>query len=385
MRSRQLHRWLIPLSLLLIVLIGCQRQETDGRNVQQTDDKQITVKDNPEKTTYDETAVDDLVRLDDVRGMDWLSEDAIIVDRENTTFPPEEAEGAKWYPHNLYTRSLLTNEQTPLYPENRNQGFAQVSPDRSKLFYKTFDLTSNTGQGYLMDLTTRHTAAFTDKDAMDIQNGRWVDNNSVVYATIDGTIYLANAENTVPRKLLETGIPFVSNVAYMNDQLYYTTLKGTVLSQELDKKPLKTSLNNVQWIIPSPDEQRLAIVRRIKSGEVELLITDLQGTTLHAVAQDSQIYGSAWSPDGTRLAYASYAPNGTVRGIYVADTSTGLSTPLSVDIKFIGDPLHWSPTGTRLMITATELDEQKSRNRFVTYLVRASLALEPDGKAANDK
>ena len=372
MSRHRLQKWLVTLSLSLL-LMGCQSLQSGAGVLPNVADKQITVLDNPEKTAYEESSINSLVRVDGVRGMDWLSEEELIVERENASFPAVEADGEKWLPYNMYLHSLLTNEQTPLYPENTNQGFAQVSPDRTKLFYKTFDLQSNTGQGYLMDLSSRQPVALTEKDAMDIQNGRWVDNNSVVYASIDGTIYLAHAgSSSAPQNLIETQIPFVSNVFYMGNRLYYSALEGNLLSHAVDQKPSKSSLNNILSMTPSPDEQRLAVVRRIKGGNVQLVITDLQGTILSGVAQDTQIYGTAWSPDGSRLAYAAYAPNGTVRGIYVADATTGQSNLLPVDIKFIADPLRWSPTGNRIMISSTQPDEQRSRNRFVTYLVRVS-------------
>ncbi|WP_256759837.1 hypothetical protein [Cohnella sp. WQ 127256] len=358
--------------VFLLFLVGCQQQEVTNREENRASDKYITVMDNPEKTTYEKSVVDSIVRLDDVRGMDWLSEEKIIIDRENHNYLPEKAEGSEWYPHNLYTYSLLTNVQTPLHPANENQGYAQVSPDRTKVFYKTYSLQSNTGKGLTYDITTGKATAFTDTDAMDIQNGRWVDNDSIVYATIDGTIYTADAGNSSPRKLLDSANPFTSNIAYMNDHLFFTSLKGALMTSTLEGEPDILPISNVVWMVPSPDEQRLAIVRKVKSGAMELLITDLQGTILQAIAQDSQIYGTSWSPDGNKLAYAAITPNGTVRGIYVADASTGIPSALSVDIKFIADPLNWSPTGNRLMVSATQPDEQQSRNRFMTYLVRVS-------------
>lgn len=43
--------------------------------------------------------------------------------------------------------------------------------------------------------------AFTSNDEMDVQNGRWVNNNSIVYATIDGTIHTVNAKNGAAQKV----------------------------------------------------------------------------------------------------------------------------------------------------------------------------------------
>lgn len=161
---------------------------------------------------------------------------------------------------------------------------------------------------------------------------------------------------------------FVTNLAVINDELIYTLQNGQLVSRVTSSNAIKIPLTNVVWMVPSVDEKQLAIVRRIKSGAMELLITDLRGNILSAIAQDSQIYGAAWSPNGTKLAYSSIKPNGTVRGIYVADTATGLSSHLSVDVKFIADPIRWSPTGNQIMITSAQPSNWP--NEFVTFLVR---------------
>ncbi|RKP56175.1 hypothetical protein D7Z26_05905 [Cohnella endophytica] len=371
MNFSSLTRAIVASAFLLIVL-GCGQQDSNDREqVQSSSGNLITVMDNPEPASYGKSTVDSLVRLDDVRGMDWLGEDEILIDRENRDFKPEFAEGAEWYPHNMYVYSLTTKTQAPLHAADENQGYAQVSPDRTKVFYKTFSLQSNTGKGYIFDFATGKPVSFTGPDAMDVQNGRWADNDSVVYSTIEGEILRARYGNAVPESLLGKSFPFATNIALLNGRLYFSSLRGQMMTMALNGKP-EDFTTNVVWMVPSPDEQRLAIVRKLKSGAMELDTTDLQGNILQAIAQDAQIYGSAWSPDGNKLAYAAITTNGTVRGIYVADTTTGLSSALSLDVKFIADTLHWSPTGNRLMVSSTQPDEQQSRNKFVTYLARVT-------------
>ncbi|MFC5407653.1 hypothetical protein [Cohnella soli] len=376
---RRIVRPLLALTLLLLLLIlsSCRQMQmpmtgSDREEVESTSGKRITVLDNPEPAAYGKSTSDAIVRLDGVRGMDWLSEDKILVGHPNRDFEPEQAEGMDWYPDNLYVLSLADKSESPLLPKNENQGFAQVSPDRMKVFYKTYSLQANTGMGHLYDFSTGKSVSFTEPDAMDIQNGRWVDNDTVAYATIDGSIWLAHTGSATPRKLLDTGIPFVTNIDYLNNRLYYSSLKGAMITATLDgQKPALLTTDRVVWMVPSPDEKRLAVVRRLKSGSMELNVTDLQGNVIQAIAQDAQIFGVAWSPDGSKLAYAGIAPNGTVRSIYVADPSTGLSAPLSLDAKFMDGLLRWSPTGNRIMVSTSQLDEQQ-RNRSVTFLVRAS-------------
>jgi len=356
----------LVLSAVAVLLAGCQKPSADGREVHEVAGKRITVIDNPEPAYYEDSALDALVQLNNVRGMDWLGDNEIIITRDNTDFPPEHAEGIDWYPQNLYAYELSSGDQEPLLPENANQGFALLSPDRTKLFYKTFDLQANTGKGYIMDLATRSTFAFTSNDEMVVQYGNWIDNETVVYSTLEGVIMFAYLNRSYKKVLLNTGAPFSgNNIAFLDDRLFYTTLKGELFAHSLKAQPAALPIRNVVWMVPSPDEKRLAIVQRLAGGNMELVITDLQGRILNAIAQDSQIFGVAWSPDGTKLAYAGFTPNGTVRGIYVADTSTGLSAPLPVDVRFIGDPLRWSPSGNRLMITETQ-----SPNRVSTFLVK---------------
>ncbi|MFC4304844.1 TolB family protein [Cohnella boryungensis] len=357
---------------VLIFLAGCQPQWSSNRNQVEAGGKTITVLDNPEAIAYPKTEVDALVRLDNVRGSDWLSDDELLVARENRDMKPEHVEGADWYPSNVYVHVLSTGQETPIHASEENQGFAVASPDKTKVFYKTFYLQSNTGRGNLLDLSSRSNLAFTKEDAITIDNGSWIDNDSLIYSTIDGTFYEMGTSDETPRRLLDTDEMFPGNLFRIGSLFYYTTLEGKLMSSSSDGSSAIDGVSNVVWMLPSPDEQRLALVRRIKSGNMELLITDLQGNTLHAIAQDSQIYGMAWSPDGTKLAYSGITPNGTVRGIYIADVSAGTSSPLSLDIKFISDPLRWNPSGNRLMVSSTLPDDDRNRNRSVTYLVRVS-------------
>ena len=356
----------------MLLLTGCGSQWGTSREEIEIAGQTITVLDNPEQASYEKTEINQFVRLDNVRGTDWLSDEKLLVDRENRDRKPERAEGATWYPRNVYVHELSTGLETAIAASDSNQGYALASPDKTKVFYKSFSLQSHTGQGIVANLATGQSAAFTDEDAIAVDNGRWVDNDSLVYATIQGDIFEWNTDRGRPNLLLESGEMFPGNPALLGDRLFYTTLQGALMIQSPNESVRVESSSDVVWMVPSPDEQRLAVVSRFRGGKMELTVTDLQGNVLHAIAQDTQIYGLAWSPDGNRLAYAGITPNGTVHGIYVADASTGQSVPLSLDIKFIADPLRWNPSGNRLMVTSTLPDEQQDRNRFVTYLVKAS-------------
>jgi len=354
----------------LLLVAGCQADRWgSGREEVEVGGKKITVMDNPEQVAYDATEVDELLRLDGVRGNDWLADDRIIVSRENVGMEPTEAEGVIRYPVNLYARELSTGIETAIAPGTENQDFAMVSPDRTKIFYKTMSLQSATGQGHIYDIAEKTSETFTEEDAIAIDNGRWNGNDSLVYSTIDGAIYELDTDSMAYAMLQNTGEMFPGNLAKIGGRTYYTT-KGDLHILTEDRGMMSVALANVIWMVPSPDGRRLAIVTRTRGGEMELLMTGPYGGNPLALARDSQIYGMSWSPDGSKLAYAGITSNGTVRGIYVADAATGTSSAQSLDVKFISDPLRWNPSGNRLMVTTTVPDDKQARNRFVTYLLR---------------
>jgi len=372
-----MKRTKIPMALAaaaaLALLAGCQpnRWDSSDRNNVEIGGKTVTVIDNPEKTAYDSSEVNALVRLDGVRGMDWLSDESVVVERENLGVEPTVIENVSWYPHNLYIRELGSGSETAIAPGDVNQGFALANPGKTRIYYQTLALQSSTGQGNVYDFATGASRSFTKEDALAFDGGRWIDNDTLLYSTIEGGIYKLSTDTLVSAKLADSGEMFPGNLAYIDGKTYYTTLKGKLNIVAEDGTSRASAMDGVVWMVPSPDEQRLAVVSRIGGGEtMELTIADLNGNVQQAVAQDSQIYGVAWSPDGSKLAYAGITSNGTVRGIYVADSATGLSKAQSLDVKFISDPLKWNPSGNRLMVGSTVPDERQTRNRFVTYLVR---------------
>lgn len=358
------------LAAALLFTAGCQPRNGAGS---------ITVIENPESAKYDEASIHALVQLDDMRGMDWASDDQIVVERDNPAIALDPDAGSA-HPRNLYLRTLSDGSETPLQPGKEHQGYARLSPDRSKLFYKTYDWQSNTGQGFILDMAGRTAVSFTEKDELDLQSGLWVDNHTILYAKIDGEVRVVDTDLQEPEPLYSTGFPFVHNLALLGDRLYYGSWKGQLMSVTLGAGAKAALLRkDAEWMVPSPDEQRLAVVRRLGGGARELVLTDLEGRAVRPIARaDAQFFGVAWSPDGTKIAYARISDKGTVLGIDVADTTTGRPSSgkvatLPVDVKFIADTLQWNPSGNRLMVTATVPDTGRGLNRFVTYLVRVRM------------
>ncbi|GIQ64228.1 hypothetical protein PACILC2_27960 [Paenibacillus cisolokensis] len=158
------------------VLSGCNA----SKSVIEKPDKTITVIDKREKTGEElqtgEIEVSHIETLEGARGMDWLGEDRLIIDRENRNFEPQSVEGELRYVRNLYIKNM--SGETPILEEKRNQGFAEVSPDGKYLFFKRY--VEATSTGVIMNLETKEAAKLGD-DIIPISEGRWTPEGRLIF------------------------------------------------------------------------------------------------------------------------------------------------------------------------------------------------------------
>lgn len=106
----------------------------------------------------------------------------------------------------------------------------------------------------------------------------------------------------------------------------------------------------------SPDGKRLAWAWQDQAGMVSPLVLDLNAKSYlmaqTAVNEGSQIIGSLqWDPSGSWLVYAVKSTNSAVNGIWIMDTSTtqGRSERISDQNLITG---VWSPDGSRLALAS---------------------------------
>jgi Tol biopolymer transport system component len=107
-----------------------------------------------------------------------------------------------------------------------------------------------------------------------------------------------------------------------------------------------------------------------ESGNAPGLFTiDPQSGERTDIANDDNVTALAWSPDGTRVAYAASAPPiGTSHkevaaayaesAIHVVELATGRSTTLSDALGYV-ETMAWSPDGTRLVVDSFVGDRER--------------------------
>ena len=101
----------------------------------------------------------------------------------------------------------------------------------------------------------------------------------------------------------------------------------------------------------SPDGSRLAYAAEISPGSARAIYVQRPGPKVRRITMGSRdSYAPAWSPDMTRLAFTRIRDNGRPR-VLVVDIATRAVTIVSGDLAAASDPT-WSPDGSRIAFSA---------------------------------
>ncbi|ASA25238.1 hypothetical protein [Paenibacillus donghaensis] len=357
----------IALGLVVLLISGCGTKDTEARQVVQKDGTAITVLDNTAESVYTSLKLERIDRIDELRGMDWIDEDTLVVSRENRQLNPETIEGEARYPRNLYRYELASASQSALVEGDHTYGSAQFSPDKRHMFY--MELYESTGMGYIMDMASGQSVKLDDKEFM-MDEGVWADDAHVIYSDMEGAVKRADLKGA-SEAILQVEGARAQGAVQSGNVIYY--IVGGEAGQQLfawdgDTKTTAMLSENVTSVLPSPDGSRLALHKRIGPGKVELLLSDAEGKTLSTVASGMQVFGTNWSPDGSKLAYA-VSENGDQYRFFIMELETGEQTEV-LGNNDVSDQLQWSPSGKKLMIPTGELKDNVYKS--TTYIINLS-------------
>ncbi|WP_339238576.1 hypothetical protein MKX40_29070 [Paenibacillus sp. FSL R5-0517] len=355
-------------AIALLTTAACGGTTEPGSNAQGgktgTD---ITVKDNTNTSVYQSFKLEKIDKLPNMRGIAWLSDDWIVSDKENKSLKPVTVEGEERYPHNLYMYDLTKGTDTPLKESEVSLGAPLVSPDAQYLFYREPE--ESTGKGYILNLHNGETTPAGKEDGF-VQEGAWLDNEHVVFPNMKGDLISASVDGTT-KVLVETGNFNVRSIKVSGNMLYYITGEdGQLNAYDVKTGDVKQVLKSVEWVIPSNDGTRLAIVKRTADTKRALVLTDLEGNEKATLARGTQIFGTSWSGDDSKIAYTINSENDNEKGLFVSNTESAEQFQISADMDNASDPLAWSPEGNKILLSQAVLENESYH--FVTSVITIS-------------
>ncbi|WP_088040601.1 hypothetical protein [Bacillus sp. EAC] len=344
MKKKKLSLWMILTVTSVFILSGCWLQQQNKNVIIEKNNKKITVLTGKEDVVTNELALKNIVRYEGIQGTDWLNKDTILVEQKNTELPKTAMtfNGQYTYHINLYSFDLNTKVSKIISGEENGQIGPIVSPDKKHIFYKQSS-DGTTGTGYIIDLMNEKKIKVSDVDKLFAfsTEGRWLNNKEINYQTIDHQIYNANLNGKITK-------------VNPNSDIEYSLKK-------------KFGGSNVEWVIPSPNQKKFAIVRKISQTKRELFITDAKGRKTTTLAKGTQIFGLSWSPNSKKVAFPIVFTGKGERGLFMVDVDSKKITQLSTDLDEISGPISWSPTGKKLLVTKVKV--MNNKNNFVTYIL----------------
>lgn len=358
---------LIIISIVCIAAFtGCSSKQTGIGDT--NNKKQIKVIEGSNNGIYNSVALDKIDRYENVNGMDWLNEEKILVVKDNTNLGKvsELDDGTKVYSKNIYLYDLKDKSEKLLSGESFNHGNAKFSPDKKHIFYNRIENIDISATGFITTPEGNKSIKVTDENAIMSFQGEWADNENVIYATMEGKIYLTDLSGKAT-EIVNTKKRNINSTIKIGNKVYYTTSDGKLIAYDLNTKDAKTLKENIIWIIPSPDKTQFAMVKRTGETKMTLYITDLEGNEKTTLAEGIQIYGTNWSPDQKNIAYTVTSGESGKNGLFVADIKTKKITQISPDMQDIAEPIKWSPSSKKMLVSNVVAKDNK--NTFVTTII----------------
>ncbi|SDS64959.1 TolB protein [Paenibacillaceae bacterium GAS479] len=358
---------------LLLIVSACGTASSAERQLVERLGKEITVIQSNAGALYKSgPVVDKTVQLGaDFIGLDWTGEDSLIVSKRAKQMIGQVADEQK-PPSYLYLRHLNKSQDSSptlgmeeILKGNENFVYTQISPDKKHLFYIQQSENYVHRVGKIMNLETGGITEIKS-DVGVIWEAAWTDKKSLLLMTGNGMIVRLDVTGKVS-EVLETGevnIP-PSLVVSSNGSVYISHSSSTLFVYDPTASVFIKIMDNARLVAPSPDGNRLAIVKRISAAEEKLIFTDLNGKTEKTIGTSASINGISWSPDGQRLAYSVTSDAGTGNnGVFITNEQTTESTPLKLTNDSVSGLMKWSPSGKKLLINYEAYDKDSRTFQF---------------------
>jgi TolB protein len=360
----------IVIVMIIAVSVGsltaCAKRSIDDRKIIKKDNKQIVVLSNQDKAANNEVALEKIDNLKDIRAIDWIDENTLLIMKENESYPQIQYDTKKAYPKNLYEYDINTQKSKLIAGSETDMSYGTLSTDKQYIFYK--EGTDVNLTGFILNRITGQKFKVSNIDSMSAMEGNWIDNNAVIFSEFpQGGIYIADINGKV--KAIENSPKgMLANTVKLGDKVFYTTISGKLYVQNVNGEENKFLKDNIIWLIPSPAGDSFIMVKRVEKTKMVISEMDLEGNEKKILSEGTQIFGTNWSPDGSKIAYSVATDNNGKAGLYVTDIKNNKdSVQLTVNLELVSDPIKWSPSGNKLLATNNVMENNEPH--FTTHIL----------------
>lgn len=337
--------------------------DNENRQVIEQDDKTITVIENTESVVYQDVAIKDIQVLENMYGVDWLSDDKVLILKENKSL----YEGLDFHVSdilsNLYVTDLTTGEERLISDPSVAQMLPVVSKDKQYIYYvdymPVFEGEMHYGIGRIVDMDGNEVMSTEERPLYDFYEAVFSRDNELLMSDNEGNIKIYKMDGTVTTvENVETDRN-IRQIGKVDDEIYFTILEDKSLwVYDMKTEEKRLVAENAPDFTISPEGDQMVLTKvDFDKGTNALVLLDLNDEKQQPLTEGSFIYGVQWSPDGSRITYMkNEGPSGDA-GMYVMVMETQKEFLISKDY-FGGNAALWNSTGEKLLLNQSGSDEE---------------------------
>ena len=343
---------------------GCASSAT-GREEIQVGSNKITVLDTKsisedENSSSNKLDYEKIDQYEGVRGEGWLSDDTILVTKENQELEPIQVFDQTSRIRNLYAYDLMTRAEKSLTEKTAYIWAPIISPDGKHVLYEKFE--SGVYKGVISDLegsgSTEVHLDPTNGYNLSFSQAEWVNNDEVLVPTSNNGVCLINVNSTV-ENIDDIGLMQTDHSSKVSDAIFYVSTDRNLVAYDIPSKRTSIVKRNVLEFELSPNKDMFAIQKKLSDGNVALVLTDLSGKETATLTKSIQVFGLSWSPDQKKLAYLSLSNDESKNGLHIFDLQNSEDLYVSGDFLNADNGLLWSPSGKKILASISKVKETR--------------------------
>jgi len=316
----------------------------------------------------DDFTIEKISLYNGIRGEDWLSDDTILITKENAEMEPIAVFDQMSKIRNLYSYNLKTGEEKSIYDETEYMWMPIISPDKKYIFSE--NVKSGNYSGLILDLDGQVKATVKEDTAkgfhISFNNAKWVDKETVIVPTSGDGVSLINVNSNILH-IEDIGEMQTDSAVMVGNKIYYVSVERNLIAYDINSKQKEIVKKNVLNFELSPNKDLFAIEKKISEGKNALMIIDVDGNEKTTLTEGKMVFGISWSPDQSKIAYVVTTIDESNSGLYVMDLNSQNSLYVSSDYLGIDNGLKWSPSSDKILASIVEVKEMKAIDN--TYVI----------------